>query len=208
MQDDTHNSSGLGGTVVRYLCGQILALVCAVGANHYLQVMKNQDQRAAWRFHTAVERYLALHDEARLVRELYPRVLALQTEGVFGQERRLDWIEVLHDYRRRTQVPVLNYRIGPRSESTGKLPTYHGPYRLFSSTMHLYVEFRHEGELLQLFDDLDRRAPGIHTVSRCALRRLHETVAAALERANITIECTVLWFSITAPQEGKDLGLS
>ncbi|MGH8119766.1 MAG: hypothetical protein ACRESK_04035 [Gammaproteobacteria bacterium] len=169
--------------------------------------MHLQYQAVEQRFHSAVARYLAVNEEARLVQKYYPYILELQKRGVLGQERRLDWIETLHLSGRRLELSVLNYRIGVQEEYKEAFRDNGGAYRIYYSPMRLDINLLHEGELFRFFAELDGHAPGIYTVRSCRLSRLHGEINYTAVQDNIRTECELLWFNIKK-QDGGVIDLS
>jgi len=189
-----------------YMLGLLIGVTCAWTSWRYKQMMYLQYHTTEKRFHAAAERYLAVNEEERLVREYYPYVLELHEQGVIGQERRLDWIETLQRAGKHLGLSVLNYRIGAQEEYM-PAAQYQSNYRIYYSPMRLDLDLLHEGELYELFAELDGHAPGIYTVSSCRLSRLRREINLAAIQDNIRTECELLWFSIKK-QDGGTIDLT
>jgi len=199
-------------TVIRivtwlYILGLLLGITSAWVTWYYKQAMYLQYLATEQRFHATVNRYLAVNEEARLVREYYPYVLGLHEHGVLGQERRLDWLASLQRSGKRLGLSVLNYRIGAQEEFQPVSRFAGSDYRIYYSPMWLDINLLHEGKLFELFAELDVYAPGIYTVSSCTLSRLHGEINHNALQDNIRTECELLWFNIKK-QDGGVIDLS
>ncbi len=158
-------------------------------------------------FMSVSRRYLTLDDEERVIRTHYPRFVDLYNLGVIGRENRLAWLEALRASGERLAVPELRYSIQARQEFTPDFRVDTGRYRLYATRMQLEMGLLHEGDFLGVLDALRREAPGLYTVSRCALNRLESADAGhSAERANLSAKCDLNWLTVNLPG-GKEIAL-
>jgi hypothetical protein len=190
-----------------YALGFTAGISFAGAGWYYKKQMYLQYQAEEQRFRTAANSYLAVDDEARLVREYFPYVIDLHEHGVLGPELRLDWIEVLQQADRRLGLPSLHYRIGAQAEYQPAHPFHNGSYRIYYSPMQIDIDLLHEGDLHAFFVELDRRGLGIYSVASCRLSRLHSEINHEAAEGNIRAECALFWFNIRK-QDGGVVDLS
>ena len=193
--------------MVLYALGFPVVVSCAGATWYYNKQMYLQYQAEEQRFHAAAASYLAVNDEARLIREYFPYVLNLHEHGVFGQELRLDWIEALQQAGGRLGLPSLHYRIGAQKELPQAHPVHDGSYRIYYSPMHINIDLLHEEDLHTFFADLDRRKLGIYNIASCSLNRLQGEINRESVQGNIRAECELFWFNIRK-QDGGAVELS
>ncbi|MCL2345967.1 MAG: hypothetical protein FWC58_08970 [Desulfobulbus sp.] len=120
----------------------------------------------------------------------------LQQSGIVGPERRLEWIELLHDLQHRLRLPGLNYELGPRQ------PLGQGDASHFASPMRLQLRLAHEEDLLRLFADLQREARAMILIRQCTLAPLNDASGdlAAPDFAQLSAECDLRWVTIDRPE--------
>ena len=175
----------------------ILAVIGFAGTTwYYKKQMYRQYQVGEQHFRTAANSYLAVNDEARLVREYFPYVNDLHKHGVLGMELRLDWVEALQQAGGHLGLPALHYRIGAQAEYRPAFPLHNGSYRIYYSPMYIDMDLLHEGDLYAFFADLDRRKLGIYSIASCRLSRLQSEISRELVQGNIRAECELFWFNI------------
>ena len=190
-----------------YMLGLLLGISCAGTTWYYKKQMYLQYQTVEQRFHSATNRYLAVAEEARLLREYYPSILELQAQGVVGPERRLDWIEALQHSGKHLALPALNYRIGIQQELNREYQFNSENFRVYYSPMQLDVILLHEEDLRELFKYLNGHGLGMYSISSCRLSRLRKDISQDPKQGNIRSECELAWFNIRK-QDGGVIDLS
>jgi hypothetical protein len=151
------------------------------------------------------EKYLAVDDEMRIIREKYPRFIELYNKGVVGKENRLNWLETLRAAGTGIKMPDLQYEI--KSQETNNPPylanVSTGNFQVYSSKMNLHLGLLHEYDLSALLDDLSQRATGLYSVSRCTMTRAtKDDMKLDAKLANINANCELDWYTVNLPGEG------
>lgn len=131
-------------------------------------------------------------------RERLARFREMQSRGLIGDERRVDWMELLADIRTTRHLLDLRYEFAPprrraADEATG------GVIRV--SEMKLQLALLHEGDLLTVLDDLRARAPAYVLIRNCRLTRLTDHDQAAHAAASVDADCTLEWITFPLPGE-------
>jgi len=189
--------SVIRGALIGLVTSLILGALLIGGSVYFRENMKKEFTRNNSQFQNISRRYLAVDEEEKLIQEYYPEFIALFDKGIIGNERRLDWIEVLRKYGREIKLPSLSYTIESQKEYTPTFPVNLRNYQLYRSTMRLNMQLLHEGDLFSLLEALDKYARGNYSVSECELRnstraRLNEDPKAT----NVNVECQLEWFTI------------
>ncbi len=177
-----------------------------VGSVYFEERMQQEYYRNNAQFQSISQRYLAMDEEKRLINEYSPEFQRLYERGVIGEERRLDWIEVLRDAGNSLKLPALSYTIESQKSYVPAYPINLSSYNLMHSTMRLNLTLLHEGDLFSLLETLNRRAPGSFTVTACRLNNNvpDDAGTADATRGNVNAECTLDWFTLR-PAGGLDL---
>lgn len=173
-----------------------LAIGLYLASTYFKNEMRKEYQSGHARFRAISQRYLSVDEEERIIREEYPRFVALYEAGIIGAERRLDWLEGVRITRERLGLPHMNLRMESQRPAEPGFPVAAGGFELKSSTMQLTLGLVHEGDLLRFFDALESQTPGLFSVQRCALtRRQAEIVIDAVER-NLDASCELSWYTL------------
>ncbi|MGI9334136.1 MAG: hypothetical protein ACR2RL_13390 [Gammaproteobacteria bacterium] len=152
-------------------------------------------------FRSIRNQYHGVDEEGGIIDEYQPIYEQLVARGVVGSEYRLDWVEALRASAQALKLPSLRYTLdtqmpfeaGPKPPGTKSMA--------YSSVMTLEVGLLHEEDLFSLFDELDRRAPGLFSVSSCTLSLDEGAIHAEASLANLNAECKLDWFTVKMPED-------
>lgn len=181
------------------LAGAILASALSVAwcRQDYLAAAQAHGQAQAGLSQVRSQLAQVRQQETALRRQL-AAYQKLAQRGLIGAEQRLDWIEALESSRRQVGITELHYRIGPQTAwAPPWLPVAAADdFRFRASPVHLRLALRHEGELLDLLDQLGSKAPAWLRPRRCLLERL---TPAETQPPGILADCDLDWISILPP---------
>jgi hypothetical protein len=139
-----------------------------------------------------------IDEEEKIIEKYLPLYRDLESKGIIGRERRLDWIDTLRQASQRVQLPMLRYVIDSQSIHRPEFFVSEGSFQIYSSNMKLDLGLLHEGDLGTLFAELDANATGVYTVFECELsrnHRQHDFVKRA-DATNLRAECGLRWLTI------------
>lgn len=136
----------------------------------------------------------SLHDEPEIRRAL-ERFDALTNQGLVGPERRLDWTERLGLIRNRRKIPAIEFELAPLRKLPGNMPEL----SLNASTMRLRARLVHEGDLLNVLDDLQNQGSAIVIPRHCVIERGNDADTALPLALNAECELDWVTLSHTAP---------
>lgn len=132
---------------------------------------------------------------------------ALQARGVIGDERRLEWAELLKAVSDRWRLTNLHYEFSPQrpldapNAAAIAAPKAYDAHDAYVSTLTLDVDLLHEEELLHLLDDLRTQASALVQVRSCSVTRLPPTGDG--RRANLHAACQLDWITLRAASPEK-----
>jgi hypothetical protein len=121
---------------------------------------------------------------------------ALAGRGLTGEERRLDWIDMVRRLRERHHLYTLEYEISAQRNFVAGLapPAGMNPR---GSAVSLQFTTLHEADLIDFLDDLERQAPGIFRQTRCNIARL-PAVPEESAGARLSAHCEYDWLTLKA----------
>lgn len=186
----------LRNAAVTFAGSAALGAVLLAGSGFFAGRMEQAYQRQRAQLSAAGQRYLAVAEEEKIIRDYLPQFASLRAAGIVGAEHRLNWIEVLQDAAAVLQLPSLAYEISAQRPGNAEIAPAPGTHKVFTSQMTLNVQLLHEGDLFALFDLLDERAKGLYRVASCELTRNFTELAADPAAANVSANCVLEWFSV------------
>ena len=144
-------------------------------------------------------------EEAEIRRNL-ALYAALQARGVIGDERRLEWAELLKATSERLRLSGLRYEFSPQRALDAGSPTAAAAPAAppatppqtddaYVSTLTLEVDLLHEEDLTRLLDDLRAQASALVQVKRCSVARLPRATEGE-RRANLRAACQLDWITL------------
>jgi hypothetical protein len=116
----------------------------------------------------------------------------MELAGMIGQEKRLEWTELLRDLQRRLRLPGMNYEFGPQVP----LESLAGAdYAFYSSQLKIQLRVLHEEDLLNFVGQLQKEAKALVVLRGCKLSRLPGG-STARDAAQLAGECTMEWITL------------
>lgn len=192
----------LRGAILGFIAAGLLGAGMVGGSAWFRDEMASDAKREHQRFLEASRRYLAVDDQRRIIRDDYPRFLALEASGRIGRERRLDWIESLRSAGDQIGLPRLNYSIEAQRVAETEFAIDTGAFTLLASRMKLDIGLLHEGDLLRLFERLAVDAHGLFNVRQCGVVRSEATQSTGSTQPNLRADCELEWWTLALPGAG------
>ena len=128
----------------------------------------------------------------------------LQAQGVLGEERRLEWVELLNEIRERRRLIGLHYEFSPRRRLDAEKDD---AFVFYASAMRLRIELLHEEDLTQLIADFKQRASALIQIRSCDISR----ISLADDKAGaprLTAECLIDWITCTKAPAANPLNVN
>jgi len=189
----------LGASDLRALRGSLLAALlmigCGLAAVHFALAANGAGARLR---EAAQAQRNDLEGKLRRVRSEESEIRteavifdALRAAGVVGEERRLEWVELIKEIGARRDLPRLRFELAAQRPID---PTAQDGYAFFASTMKLQAQLLHEEDLTRLLSDLRDRASALIQPRSCTLKRL---LASELgSPAQLQAECEIDWVTL------------
>ncbi len=185
----------------------LIACLLVAGLTVWLAVKQQKTARQENLRHTAAEREIAANlvrarNEEQELRDKIIRFEALKQRGIVGTEQRLDWVEIINQIKKEHRIVKFDYEISPQRKADAALipdGADAGGLSFMASQMKLTLTLLHEGELLQVLDDLRNQAPAWISLRACQITRQKMSPVAAVQptaNAAIQAECTLEWLTI------------
>jgi hypothetical protein len=181
----------LRGALLFLTTAMVVSAVWWVGSWQYRQMLEDEKNSAQRSLNAA----RAQLDNARAQQKYFNENQAtygeLRTRGLFGEERRLDWIETIRRLRDRNQIFTIDYDIAPQRRFVADASNVVA----FSSKIDIKFDLLHEQDLLDFLTDFNKQAPGIFLLDSCALKRQTRGMTSG-EEANLAGACTMQWVTV------------
>jgi hypothetical protein len=143
--------------------------------------------------------------EKETIIEYLPAYNALLAKGFIGEERRIEWIERLRQIHGQYNLFSIDYSIGQQERYRPSFVQNIGNHVMNRSIMELKLDMLHEGDLINLLEDLHENTPPF-IVRDCEITR---PIGAEIDTkkvvANLKAACEIDWITLRDPELGKSL---
>lgn len=179
-------------------------LMVAVGAAavyaslQMLQAEKKNHAAAQARRAESQNKLVRARDEEQELKQKIARYNALVSNGIIGEERRLEWVELIRRIRSERKLFDIEYEVIPQGAIDASiLPGASGSYEFLSSTMLMKLKLLHEEDLLNFLADLRASAGVFLRVRKCDVERLPRSSGEIRGvPAQLAADCTIDWITI------------
>jgi len=117
----------------------------------------------------------------------------MQKSGIAGEEKRLDWTEMLRAIQSDIRLPAMTYEFGaqiPLENMTGQ------DYAYFASPMRLQLRLLHEEDLLNFLARLQKEAKALVLIRSCKLSPLPSSGEVREVLPQLSAECELQWITV------------
>ena len=184
------------GSIVLTAIAIAIGATAAGGALRFHAEAVRGHEREKARLEAIRYRYRTIDEQKRSIETWLPAFRALESAGVIGEERRLEWIEALRAAAAHAKLPSLRYRIEPRAAFEAGAGLDAGDHRAFSTVVRLEAGLLHEGDIVRLVGALADGDAGLVRTERCDLRRTGPEFVMRADAANLTAECDLRWITL------------
>ncbi|WP_027469843.1 hypothetical protein [Deefgea rivuli] len=164
----------------------LLAGVLLLGTQIYLYFSEQEQRSLREQLQQVRSRADAAQMSWQSVREHHAQFNLLQKRSIFGEERRLDWIEALANKAKMQPDMQLQYQFSPQKALPQSAPLH--DLQIYASMMRINFLARNElgfSDFTQWLATL----PGYAAPTSCLLRRA--------ESAGLVINCEYAWLTIS-----------
>lgn len=170
-----------------------VAIIMAWWSSNQEQQSSDARSRALSSKNQAEQKLLQVRTEEQ---ELKARTIIfqkLQNAGITGEEKRLDWMEMLTNTQREMRLPGMDYEFGAQIP----LETVSGAgYAFFASPMRLRLHLLHEGDLLNFLTRVRNEASAMVLVRYCKLYPTSRSNQGRELTAQLDAECDLQWITL------------
>lgn len=146
------------------------------------------------------QRLRQVRTEEQEIRERTQLLQQLQNSGITGDEKRLDWMEMLRETQRELRIPGMSYEFGAQT-SLDKAGD--ASYAWFSSPLRLQLRLLHEEDLINFLASVQREAKALVLVRNCKLSPLAGSSEGRAAIAQLAAECELQWVTVRPSSENK-----
>ncbi len=179
------------------LAATALVVAGAVWGSAHLQDRMGQDlDEARQQLDDARAQLRQANQEGEDIRRYRARYEALLDRGLIGEEKRLDWIDAIGRVKDRRKLFEIDYQISAQRPVAvdGLMPQ--GELELRSSRMKVDLPLLHEGDLLNLLDDLAARGKGLFVIQGCEILRGEGATG-------LKADCSLDWLTLKPAGSGE-----
>lgn len=179
----------------------LIALILSAGIKllgfTYYQSISEQYQLKNEEYSNLAARLDWLNQRQDLVDRFKTSFVKLKKTGLFEDTPRVDWVDSVNTARAKMKLPVVRYQILPQSPYFADYLQEAEYVNVMSNEVVLEAELLHEGDLADLFEWMERAAPGQLYLSECELTRIESVFNYyAVDRPNMKARCDFTWFTI------------
>jgi len=149
----------------------VAGTVCAYAAQDRLRNARLQTAAAATQRAAAQARLARASAQEREVTAGLPQFEALAARGIIGEEDRLDWVDRVGAIRKERRLFSIRYTIEPQRGLDYPGFDRGGSVKFMASRVKISMDLLHEGDLLNLIDDLVQRGKFHLSVRSCDVQR-------------------------------------
>ena len=153
-----------------------------------------QQRKAAENSKNQIEQRLRqVRTEEQELKERAQTFQQMQKSGIAGEEKRLDWTEMLRAIQSDIRLPAMTYEFGaqiPLENMTGQ------DYAYFASPMRLQLRLLHEEDLLNFLARLQKEAKALVLIRSCKLSPQPGSGEVRETLPQLSAECELQWITV------------
>lgn len=181
------------------LLGTVLMLILTAGlviwSSKQLDGIRSQRDAAERSKQAAEQRLRQVRHEEQELRDRGRQYQHMLQQGMIGDEKRLEWTELIEEIRQQMRIPAINYEFGVRKPLDGGQPGQSH----FASAMRLQMRLLHEKDLLDFLRRLQQEAKAQVIVRSCSVSPLAARPVGNSELARLGAECELRWITVRPP---------
>ncbi len=182
------------------------ALLLFLGRDYRADMAALQQMKSAAYSDVEMQLEEVYHDRALIADYLGP-FRELEESGLFDPHQRVEWVDAVNEARARMKLPLVRYQIAAQQPYSADYLPADGYVSVMASAVKLEAGLLHEGDLVDLFQWMERYAPGQLHLVHCEMKRAEERFGYYADRPNLRLMCDLRWFTIEAAAgEGSHAG--
>jgi len=186
-------------------CAMVLVGLLVSFADQYRSEQTTALQDAELQYRKARSKFESSGLEKETIIKYLPQYNGLIGQGFVGEERRIEWIERLRKIHANYNLFSIDYNIEQQEKYTPSFITNVGNHVMNRSVMQLNLDMLHEGDLINLLEELHDGTPPF-MVRECEIRRpVGAVISETRVTNNLKANCTIDWITLRDPELGRNL---
>jgi hypothetical protein len=167
----------------------LAGVACYFAADDYLRETKKLGAATSVQRAEVQARLARANEEEREIKANLQQYQALAARGIVGEEKRLDWIDVITAIKNERRLFNIGYSIEPQIELDypGFVPG--GGIKFVVSRVKIEIQLLHEEDLLNFIDDLAKRGRSYLSVRSCDVQRAERGSGGATLAPRLQATC-------------------
>ena len=166
----------------------LAGVACYFAADDYLQETKKLGANASAQRAEVQAKLASATEEEREIKANLQQYQALAARGIVGEEKRLDWIDIITAIKNERRLFNISYSIERQRELDYPGFAAGGGVNFMASRVKMDIRLLHEEDLLNFIDDLTKRGKSYLSARSCDVQRAEHgsagtTLASRLEAA-------------------------
>ena len=176
-----------------------VSLCCIAAADYFSSQQAESLQQQKQLLSSAQQRFRASGAEKETIITYLPQYEELITNGFVGEERRIEWVELLRELHKNDKLFGISYAINQQEEYQPVFASNLGGFKLYRSVMKLELDMLHEGDILRLTESLGAASTSPFILRDCELTRLNANLSLQLT-PNMHAKCELDWLTLREPE--------
>lgn len=169
-----------------------MAAVLVLWSRSVEEMARREQDAAVAQFRQTESKLRQVRTEEQEIKDKSALFLGLMRSGILGEERRLDWTEMLRDSQRQLRLPRMSYEFAPQAPLENSAS---GDYAFYASPMKIHLQLVHENDLINFLDLVQRHAKALVLVRSCRVSRAAPQGSDA-GNGQLSADCTLDWITV------------
>ncbi len=146
----------------------------------------------------ARRKFMSSGAEKAMIEQYLPDYQRLIQRGFVGEERRIEWVDLLRELQNTHKLFSISYAISQQEDYKPPFISQLGGFIMHRSVMKLDLDMLHEGDILNLTQSLSAANTTPFLLRECEITRINGAVSQQLV-ANMHAKCELDWLTLREP---------
>lgn len=152
----------------------------------------------------ASRRFMSSGAEKAMIEEYLPQYQVLIQRGFVGEERRIEWVDLLRELHNTHKLFSISYAISQQENFKPAFSPHLGGFVMHRSVMQLELDMLHEADILNLTQSLATANTTPFLLRECEIIRTNGAISKQLV-ANMHARCELDWLTLREPGQREPL---
>ncbi|MFW5431176.1 MAG: hypothetical protein ACKE5M_06615 [Methylophilaceae bacterium] len=191
--------------ILGFGCAMVLVGLLVSFADQYRNKKETALQEAQSSYGKARQKFESSGLEKETIIKYLPEYNDLLSKGFIGEERRIEWIERLRQIHANYNLFSIDYSIGQQERYGPSFVSNVGNHVMNRSVMELKLDMLHEGDLINLLEDLHEDTPPFMVRDCVITRPIGAKIDIKRVTDNLKATCEIDWITLRDPELGRSL---